>query len=534
MGILTKIEAAIKFGVSVELIDYFTKYCPKSGEKIKLKSFNSEIGEMYDENELVLFRNYLNCPWPLPTSSKATRPTIPNPIKNYIKQESHYACAICGYMDNGEVAHIDPVSNSFNNSPDNLIFLCPNHHTKFDNDCYKPSSNLTEDEVRAAKLLKQASMRRVLKYEANATKYVLTIINFLKSIEEKLAKENSNNFISIYTTEMMKITELLPNLSEKSGKQDPQSLKSETENLLSKHAPELTKLVNVENIKNNDTNLRSTVKNIISFTSDLRIDLDEVECPHCGGSGQTGRVGDTCAFCRGACVVTQEEAENYDRNEIDEVECPHCGGSGETGRAGNLCAYCKGSCVVTQEEHDIYDPNEIDEVECPRCHGNGQTGLAGDCCNYCKGNCVVTQEEYDIYDPSAIDEVPCPHCEGNGRTGRAGKVCIFCKGSFVVPQEKHDSYDPNEIDEVPCPHCGGNGQTGRVGDTCNYCKGDCVVTKEEFDSYDPSEIDEVECPRCGGSGQIGMSGNNCKICKGSCCVTKEVYDAYIEKYGYNS
>jgi hypothetical protein len=34
MGLITKIEAAMKLGVSVELIDYFTKNCPKAGESV--------------------------------------------------------------------------------------------------------------------------------------------------------------------------------------------------------------------------------------------------------------------------------------------------------------------------------------------------------------------------------------------------------------------------------------------------------------------------------------------------------------------
>ena len=42
-------------------------------------------------------------------------------------------------MDSGEVAHIDAVADTLNNSPDNLIYLCPNHHTKYDLG-YKPSS----------------------------------------------------------------------------------------------------------------------------------------------------------------------------------------------------------------------------------------------------------------------------------------------------------------------------------------------------------------------------------------------------------
>jgi hypothetical protein len=36
MGFLTKIEAAIKLGYSLELLEYFISHCPKSGETRKL------------------------------------------------------------------------------------------------------------------------------------------------------------------------------------------------------------------------------------------------------------------------------------------------------------------------------------------------------------------------------------------------------------------------------------------------------------------------------------------------------------------
>ena len=85
---------------------------------------------MYDDVSLVKFNNYLNKPWTMP--EKAKRPAIPEPIKKDIKEESHHSCAICGHMENGEVPHIEPVCKTLNNSPDNLIYLCPNHHKKYD------------------------------------------------------------------------------------------------------------------------------------------------------------------------------------------------------------------------------------------------------------------------------------------------------------------------------------------------------------------------------------------------------------------
>ena len=82
--------------------------------------------------------------------------------------------------------------------------------------------------------------------------------------------------------------------------------------ILAKHAPELAKFANSETIQNSDKDLRNAVNSIISHTSNIIIDIDEVDCPHCGGSGQTGRVGDICVYCGGSCVVSHEKSEEYD------------------------------------------------------------------------------------------------------------------------------------------------------------------------------------------------------------------------------
>ena len=44
----------------------------------------------------------------------------------------------------------------------------------------------------------------------------------------------------------------------------------------------------------------------------------------------------------------------YDPQEIDEVECPRCGGKGTTEFAGDICKFCNGSCVVKEARADAY------------------------------------------------------------------------------------------------------------------------------------------------------------------------------------
>ena len=72
------------------------------------------------------------------------------------------------------MAHIEAVAETLNNSSDNLIFLCPNHHTKYDLG-FKPSSNITLEVVRAAKFVKRSTRQRVLRHEANAIKLLVAV-----------------------------------------------------------------------------------------------------------------------------------------------------------------------------------------------------------------------------------------------------------------------------------------------------------------------------------------------------------------------
>lgn len=481
MALKTLIEAAMMLGLRVETIEYFAERCPKPGQDRKLKAVNTDLGPMFDESELLAYANYLREPWPKPKGGG--RPTIPKAIADDVKDESHHGCAICGLMDNGEVAHIDAVADTLNNSPANLIFLCPNHHTKYDLGV-RPSSNITLDVVRSAKLLKRTSRVRVLKYEANATKSLQALIRFLKDAEEKMAVAPDQDHRSIYLTEVKGLLATIPELTKNSQQEaGKDKLVTEPERELAKAAPRLAALAAAVTSSSTESDIRSRARSVVAEVDTILIDIDEVDCPHCGGRGQTGLVGDFCSYCKGSCVVTEAKHDAYDPSLVDEIDCPHCGGRGTTGLVSDICAFCKGSCVVSHERYDEYDRSEIDEVGCPHCNGRGQTGLAGDICAYCNGSCIVSQSKYDSYDPKTIDEVECPHCHGRGQTGLVGDICSYCGGSCVVNQAKHEEYNPSKIDEVECPHCRGRGTTGFAGDVCALCKGSCVVGRVKAHAY---------------------------------------------------
>src|SRR5579871_4439452 len=112
MGLTTKIEAAIRLGIGMELLEYCCKNCPKPNQTRVLAVVATAQGDMIDEDELQNFQAYRHSARPKPAKGK--RPYMPDAIKEDVRKECHYACAICGHMDNGEVAHIKSAAESLN------------------------------------------------------------------------------------------------------------------------------------------------------------------------------------------------------------------------------------------------------------------------------------------------------------------------------------------------------------------------------------------------------------------------------------
>ena len=526
--LVTPIEAAMKIGISTELLEYFRIKCPKKGQTRLLKSEVQDGMTVYDEAELLNYQKYLNEPWP---HTKGKRPSIPEAIMRDVREECHLCCAVCGDANNGEVAHIVAVAESLNNSPDNLIFLCPNHHTQYDLG-FKPKNNVTPETIQAAKLIKRESRIRVLRYEANATKLLHHVCTTLKEILQKLTEGLSGEMVTVYDTEARDLVRSVPDLlkaAEESSRADLPL--TSVDKLLARYAPSLGKAALGVNGRSQPSQVRSAAQGIINSIGLAMIDLDEVDCPHCGGRGLIGLVGDFCQFCHGDMVVSKEQADTYDRTSIDEEACPRCGGRGVTGFNGDLCAFCNGSCFMSRAEAESYSEEDIDEVHCPRCGGTGQTGLVGDLCAFCNGSCYVTRYEADDYDPEDIDEVDCPRCGGAGTTGRVSDLCAFCGGSCYVSRTQADQYNEDEIDEAECPHCSGRGSIGFNGTPCVFCNGSCYVSRKEVEDYNRDDVDDVECPRCAGSGTVGFNCRPCAICSGDCTVTREIAQAYVSKYG---
>jgi RecJ-like exonuclease len=528
MGLISKIEAAIHLGIGMELLENCCGKCPKPNQNRVLAVVATEQGDMIDEKELEDFHAYLHAPWPL--SPKGKRPHLPDVIKEDVRQECHYSCAICGHMDNGEVAHIDPVADRLNNGPDNLIYLCPNHHTKYDLG-HKPTANITEEEVKAAKVMKRKSRQRMMRLEGNVTKACKSLLTAIARIQREIEGLPTGTMINIYETEAKALMGLLSEATQEAQEYAAKGVDiNVSEKLLLEKAPAIAKAALGSQADKSGHEIRSRMTQVADLANEILIDLDELECPHCSGRGLTGLVGDYCAYCKGSCFVTKKVAEDYAPEDIDEAECPHCHGVGTIGHDQHWCPVCRGSCIVTRDEADEYDEDDVDEVDCPRCQGNGVVGHDQHYCPFCKGACRMTREEAGQYDEKELDEVDCPHCDGSGILGYDQHFCPYCKGACWITQDEADEYDENKIDEVDCPHCDGDGVLGYDQHYCPYCRGACKITQSKAERYDRNDIDEVECPHCQGQGTRGLARDCCKFCHGACVVSSSKAEAYREKF----
>jgi hypothetical protein len=385
MPLLTISESAIESGFSVELLEALMKRCPKPGDDRVLAAKRMDDTIYIDDRELQGYLIYLREPWPLPAKGK--RPRIPDPIARDVREECHHACAICGDMNNGELAHIDAVADTLNNSPDNLILLCPNHHTEYDYG-HRPSTNVKREVVLAAKEIKRASRRRMLRFEGNVAGTLRVVLRQVSTLQSTLQAEPDAQLREAYVTELQALIEALPSISHSAQEAASRDAEFAVEqSALVELAPKLVAATQGAALDPRGT--QATASSVVSLSRSI-VHLDEVSCPHCDGRGTTGLMGRLCAYCGGDQVVTEAAAARYAPDSIDEVPCPHCEGRGTIGLMSTVCRYCGGDTVVSQARADRYDPDTIDEVPCPRCEGRGTIGLASTVCRLCRGDTVVS------------------------------------------------------------------------------------------------------------------------------------------------
>jgi 5-methylcytosine-specific restriction endonuclease McrA len=129
--LLSENEAAIRLGITPELLFEYTRFAPKTSlghvRKLIYTIHDSQRGFLLDD--LNAWDRYLQEPW---ADKDDKRPFIPTYVQRYLKVECGGKCALCGTGHKLEDAHILPYEESLSHYHHNLIRLCSDCHRKYD------------------------------------------------------------------------------------------------------------------------------------------------------------------------------------------------------------------------------------------------------------------------------------------------------------------------------------------------------------------------------------------------------------------
>ena len=502
MANLSEVEAAIHTEFSVELLDALTKKCPKSGETRKLNYQINHDRKEYDAAELDFYKKYLAKPWPVTENS--SRPHIPTCIKDDVKLEAGFHCAICETADACEFAHIDDVAHSKNNSPDNLIYLCAKHHSQYD----APKACITRSEILCAKKMLRNRRIRFLKSEDDVQKFLLSALSEAKKLKDSAA--NSQVSKDVYVNALNNIVK---EVKEKISAINNGSVSSCLLNPIVRDLKDAS--------KGSDLNQWNSIVDKFDKVVD---DSDNITCPRCGGQGfYVGE--DVCKCCSGAMFVEKTSADSYNPDVYGGICCPRCEGSGYE-YDGEKCKFCLGKKLVLTDRASSYDADDFDEVRCPRCNGDGWL-FSGHKCELCDGAGMVLACVSKNYDPDDYELVLCRICKGEGRMNISGRPkCGCCDGNGWTTQANIDNYDFTEYNLQSCPRCDGRGFLWD-GSGCEFCDGDGLVSDEKMETYDETQFD-YPCPLC--AEEKKYDGEVCPLCGGESRISYDTLQKYNEGY----
>jgi DnaJ-class molecular chaperone len=468
---INEYEAALRFDLSPTLLRWLTSNAIFDKTKISYQE-RDEI-YYYDQDELARLDIRMAGKWP--KTDKGQRPHIPEGIKREIRQEARSSCPVCN-KSHGEIAHIDCVSATHCNHPKNLIFLCPDHHTEYDN--ARIPANIDREEVLILKSALKVFQRQIWKVRGNLIESYLAGLNSAKSL------------LGIHNV----VRNIIPN--------------DEFKSILEKIA---TSTETYSDAEIDHANFASP--DFVSSAIDSYIEQNQEHiCPLCEGHGATNFY-DPCPVCLGNGEIDPETKEQIDLSAYKLVSCRLCSGSGTNN--GTDCPACGAEGQVSQSYYDHHDWSMYDLVTCKLCEGNGK--YDGDDCPPCGGEGQVSQYFYDYHDWSRYDLVTCNLCDGTGV--HDGNDCPPCSGEGKVTQGFHENHDWSNYDLVTCKLCDGTGK--HDGDYCPPCLGEGQVSQAFYDYHDWSKYDSVTCKLCEGTGM--HDGDDCPPCRGEGKVTEGFY-----------
>lgn len=456
-NILSEFEAAVLIGMSPQLLRWLTKKSPKHGSEKKLKYLKKDKGVLFfDKDEVLSFDAWLKLPWP--QSDKQTRPHIPSEIKEEIKREAGNECAIChSFRDSCEAAHIDPVSESKNNHPVNLIWLCSNHHRPYDKGLWGPKQK-SKEEVLGFKSVLLSYQKTLWGVQAESIEKEFLILNELRLIANAITNTTDKNERKFTEEIAIKMLNELRDLS-------IDSKKNTTAHKIPKEVSDSKNYIALTSDKVTSKNLTEKLK----YAEETRKKYITAKgfsiCPLCSGDGSYE--GESCPVCFGNQEVNEKIVSLIDTSIYQQVSCPLCKGRGSYD--GNDCPECGGDKKMQRRFADLIDLSSYNKVSCPLCKGRGS--YDGNDCPECGGNRKMERKYADQVDLSKYKKISCPLCKGRG--SYEGNDCPECGGDKKIDKQYADQIDLSQYKKVKCPKCKGKGF-----------------------------IDDYDCPKCGGEREI--------------------------------
>ena len=353
---LNEYEAACFIGLSPTLLRWLTKYAPKFSDGRKLKYVKKE-DELYffARSELRAFNDWLKVPWP---SKNGERPHIPEGIRKEIRAEANGECAVCqGHKDTCEAAHLVPVAKGKNNHPENLVWLCNNHHKSFDDGSFGLDDENAEF-VASFKRALHAHKRMLWRLFAKATdKVYVASENCGRIAEERELAKTPTQILAVEKLGARALLQLRELELEISTGPNYIAYQAASAEVKSRKVSTIGDSVIAVALREAQEIGRKYVEN-----------LGWVECPLCEGKGRFE--GEDCPACGGDGEMPESQAERVDLRDYDRVPCPLCEGSGSF--RANDCPGCGGEGDMLGFQAERLDLREYEQVKCPLCEGTGR------------------------------------------------------------------------------------------------------------------------------------------------------------------
>jgi len=485
--IISEYEAATITMMSPTLLKWLTSHAPKSGVSRKLKIARTEKDRtFYDRKEVAAFDSWLKQPWP---RKDGKRPSIPSAIRKEIRVEANGACVIChGHKDTCEAAHIDPVAKTDNNHPENLVWLCSNHHTAYDKGLFGPKVGEADFVASLKEVLRRYKVMQ-WRMQADLAITALTALENCALLRKQLAAAKTEEQIKAVEVVAQDVLDKLPSLAPIST-EDPRYAGYQAVRL------KINKLARS----------RKPIRQRLTSASEVRQEyvaaLGMVACPLCNATGK--HAGEDCPVCCGDREVEKSDVAKINLDQFRYVTCSICEGDGL--HDGEVCPACGGDGEMERRFADRVDPSDYSKVNCPVCDGSRK--YLGDDCQACDAEGEMDRRHADQIDVGEYQIVDCPLCEGLGMYENSD--CPECRGERTMQRRFADRVDVRDYTNVDCPVCKGKGKLR--GDDCPACDGIGQFERRYLDRVDRREYDLVDCPVCKNKTKHGR--DECSACNG--------------------